>query len=111
MRPSTVGDQPTRGLAGGADPGPATGGAGGVSFAMAALPAAFSFAHSTFCSEARSLRCSPSSLISCLARSLDCSIPGMLPPPPDCTDALWNNPAADGIPIRQVTFEPPPDCP
>ena len=33
-----------------------------------------------------SLGPSPSSFITCLANSLDCSPPGILPPPPDCTD-------------------------
>ena len=41
----------------------------------------------------------PSSVITALARALDCSALGGLPPPPDCTAALWNSPAADGIPI------------
>ena len=33
------------------------------------------------------------------------------PPPPDCAEARWNSPTAEGMPIRVVTFDPPPDCP
>src|SRR5512140_768058 len=106
-----VGDHPTRGVRPGAEPGPVAPCAGGLSFAMTALPAEFSLAHSIFCREARSLGCSPNSFMNCLANSLDWSATGRLPPPPDCTDARWNRPAADGMPIKQVTLEPPPDCP
>src|ERR1017187_7161485 len=111
MRPSTVGPQPARGVEPGAEPGPPMPCAGGLILAMAALPAAFSLDHSVFCSPAMSLGCSPSSTINCLASTLDWSLPGELPPPPDCTAARWNRPAAEGMPIRQVTLEPPPDWP
>src|SRR5581483_4936505 len=106
-----VGDHPTRGVALGGPPGPGKPATGGLSLAMAALPAAFSLAHSIFCREARSWGPSPSSFINCRANSLDCSWLGIFPPPPDCAEALWNNPAAEGMPIRHVTFEPPPDWP
>src|SRR5690242_10305916 len=109
--PSTVGDQPTRGAAPGGPPGPGRPCPWGLSFAIAALPALFSAAQSNFCSEARSLGRNPSSFMNCRESSLDCSLPGILPPPPDCAEARWNRPAAEGIPIRQVTLEPPPDCP
>src|SRR5450759_4198223 len=107
-RPSTVGENPARGTGFGAEPGPVVAGADGLIFATAALPAAFSLAQSIFCSEARSLGCNPSSFMICLASSLDRSAPGKLPPPPDCTDARWKRQAADDMPIRHVTFEPPP---
>src|SRR5579859_105758 len=111
MRPSTVGDEPTRGGA------PGTGGPkknprkGGLIFSAAAIAAPTSLDHSIFCSEAMSLGWSPSSFITWRAYSLDCSALGKLPPPPDCTEARWNSPAADGMPIRHVTLEPPPDWP
>src|SRR3954471_9352074 len=107
--PSTHGDQPTRGVPGA--PGPAAGGPGGLILAAAALPAAKSFDHSIFCNDPMSFGASPSSFIVCRASSRCCSLLGIFPPPPDCADARWNRPAADGMPISVVTFDPPPDCP
>ena len=87
-RSSTIGPQPTRGVALGGPPNPnAAPRIGGFTFMVAALPAAFSLAHSTFFNESMSFGCSPSSFISCLVSSRDCSAVGGLPPPPDCTDA------------------------
>src|ERR1022692_1261403 len=109
--PSTVGPIPTRGVDPAGEPIPRVRGIGPLILAAAALAAAFSFAHSILCSEARSFGANPRSLMICLDNSLDCSAPGGLPPPPDCTDARWKSPAAEGMPIRQVTLEPPPDWP
>ena len=57
IRPSTVGDQPTRGVAAGVDPGPPRPRRGGFILAMTAFPAAINLAHSIFCSEVMSLGC------------------------------------------------------
>src|ERR1051325_8620032 len=46
--PSTVGDQPTRGVALGGTPGPACPAGAGLRFGIAALPAAFILAQSIF---------------------------------------------------------------
>ena len=46
-----------------------------------------------------------------LGQRLCCSPLGELPPPPDCTEARWKSPAAEGMPISVVTLEPPPDWP
>ena len=103
-RPSTLGPEPTRRVAKGpAGPG------GGFIFAATAMPASFSLAHSIFCSAAMSV--TPSSAITRLANSLDSSAVGRLPPPPDCAEARWIRPSAEGIPSSVVTLEPPPDCP
>jgi len=102
---------PTRGVDPAGAPIPRVRGAGPLILAAAAFAAAFSLDHSIFCSEARSFDARPSSVIISLDNSLDCSALGGLPPPPDCTEARWNSPAAEGIPIRQVTLEPPPDWP
>src|SRR3954467_15018192 len=108
-RPSTVGPEPTRGLAvPGAGVGPA-GSTGGFILAATALLISFNLAHSIFWSAAMSL--TPSSAITCLAYSLDSSEPGGLPPPPDCADARWINPSPEGMPSNVVTLEPPPDWP
>src|SRR5271157_3091183 len=85
MRPSTVGPQPTRGFSvpgGGISPHTPI---GGFIFAARASPISFNLAHSIFCSAVMSL--TPSSAITRLANSLDCSPLGGLPPPPDCADA------------------------
>jgi hypothetical protein len=101
-RPSTLGPEPTRGVASGpAGPG------GGFIFAATAMAPSFSLAHSIFCSAATSV--TPSSAITRLANSLDCSAPGRFPPPPDCAEARWIRPSAEGIPSSVVTLEPPPD--
>ena len=103
-RPSTLGPEPTRRTAN----GPAVPG-GGFIFAATAMPASLSRAHSIFCSAAMSV--TPSSAITRFANSLDSSAVGRLPPPPDCADARWMRPSADGIPRSVVTLEPPPDWP
>ena len=109
IRPSTVGPEPTCGLAvPGAGVGP-PGPRGGFILAATALLISFNLAHSNFWSAAMSLI--PSSAITCLAYSLDSSAPGGFQPPPDCADARWINPSADGIPSSVVTLEPPPDWP
>src|SRR5689334_13359693 len=107
--PSTVGDHPTRGIRVGGPPGPAVPAPDGLNFAIAAFPAALSAFQSIFCSAGRSFLPSPSSFMNWRANSRDCSLSGRLPPPPDWADARWKSPAADGMPIRQVTFDPPPD--
>src|SRR3954451_8421561 len=104
--PSTQGDQPTRGVPG--TPGP-IGAPGGLILAVAALPAAISLDHSIFCSDWISLEASPRSFMTSRASSLCCSRVGMLPPPPDWAEARWNRPDAEGMPIKVVTFDPPPD--
>ncbi len=53
----------------------------------------------------------PSRLMTCRANSRECAPSGMLPPPPDWIEARRISPAADDMPSRQVTFEPPPDWP
>src|SRR5512139_2363851 len=109
MRPSTVGPQPTRGFSTpGGGIGPHTP-IGGLIWAATASPIEFNLVHSTFWRVAMSL--TPSSAITRLANSLDCSALGGLPPPPDCAEALWISPSADGIPSSVVTLEPPPDWP
>ena len=108
-RPSTVGPGPTRGLAvPGAGVGP-PGPTGGFILAATALLISFNLAHSIFWSAAMSF--TPSAAITRLANSLDCSPLGGLPPPPDCADARWISPSAEGIPSSEVTLEPPPDWP
>src|SRR3954466_3102219 len=108
-RPSTVGPEPTRGLAvPGAGVGPPTP-TGAVILAANALLTSFNVTHSIFWSAAMSL--TPSSAITRFAYSLDSSAPGGLPPPPDCADARWISLSAEGIPSSVVTFEPPPDWP
>src|SRR5262249_61225581 len=109
--PSTVGDQPTRGVRLGGPPGPPVAAPEGLSLAMAALPAALSAFQSIFCSAARSFLPRPSSFINWRASSRDCSLSGRLLPPPDCADARWNKPSAEAMPIRHVTLAPPPDWP
>ena len=108
MLPSSVGPQPTRGVVG-IGPGAKKPRHGGFILVATALPAANSFAHSIFCSAAMLL--TPSSLKIWRAYSLDISAVGMRPPPPDCTDARWMRPTADGMPSKVVTLEPPPDWP
>jgi hypothetical protein len=108
-RPSTLGPQPTRGADPGGGIGPADASAGGFMAATTALPASFSRAQSIFCSPAMSL--TPSSATSRLVTSRVCSAEGGLPPPPDCADARWTNPWADGMPRSVVTLDPPPDWP
>ncbi len=107
-RPSTVGPHPTRGAVPGAGTGPPAP-IGGFILPMTALPTSFSRAHSIFCRAAMSLM--PSSAITRLARSLDCSPLGGFPPPPDCADARWISPRAEGMPSSVVTLDPPPDWP
>src|ERR1022692_5243471 len=106
-----VGPIPTRGVDPIGAPIPSVRGIGPLILAAAALAAAFSLAHSIFCREVMSLGANPRSFMICLDNSLDCSAPGGLPPPPDCTEARWISPTAEGMPIRQVTLEPPPDWP
>src|SRR5512139_3996009 len=109
MRPSTVGPQPTRGFSvPGGGIGPHTP-IGGFILAATASPIEFNLAHSIFWSAVMSL--TPSSARTRLANSLDWSPPGGLPPPPDCADARWISPAAEGIPSSVVTLDPPPDWP
>src|SRR4051812_3666928 len=109
MLPSTHGDHPTRGLPGA--PGPIMGGPGGLILAAAAFPAATSLLQSIFCSDSMSFGARPRSFITIRASSACCSLDGILPPPPDCAAARWNNPAAERMPISVVTFDPPPDWP
>src|SRR5947209_9276695 len=106
--PSTHGDQPTRGVPG--TPGP-KGAPAGLILAAAAFPAANSLDHSIFCSDWMSFEARPRSFIITRASSFCCSRVGMLPPPPDWAEARWNKPDVDGMPIRVVTFDPPPDWP
>ena len=67
--PVGVSGQPTRGADPGGGIGPAVGPGGGLMAAIAALPAAFSRAHSTFCRAAMSL--TPRSAISRFVSSRD----------------------------------------
>ena len=108
-RPSTVGPHPTRGAAVPGSGVGLTGPIAGFIFATTALPISFSLAQGSFCRSAMSL--TPSSAITRLASSRDGSAPGGLPPPPDCGEARWISPCADGIPSSVVTLEPPPDWP
>src|SRR5579859_6405 len=111
IRPSTVGDQPTRGVLVGAEPGPPRPRSGGFILAMTVFPAANSFDHSIFCRAVMSLGETPSSFKTWRENSFDCSPLGILPPPPDCTEARWISPCPAGTPSRQVTLDPPPDWP
>src|SRR5690242_13645571 len=111
IRPSIVGPPPTRGAPPAREPRPRFRGAWGLILLAAAVAALFNLAQSIFCKALISFGPTPSSTITCLAYARDCSALGGFPPPLDRPEARGNNPAAEGMPIRVVTFEPPPDCP
>ena len=107
--PSRHGDQPTRGGPGAN--GPPMPRIGGLILATAAFPAATSFDHSIFCSDAMVIRRQPEILhhlpgdFSLLLFGGDVAAAARLPA------ARWKSPAAEGMPISVVTFDPPPDWP
>ena len=111
MRPSTVGPEPTRGAALHGRPAPGSRcaavdlGGGGVAGRVQLGPLHLLERADVLRPQAQFLH-ELAGKAPWIAPAL-----GGLPPPPDCTDARWNRPAADGMPIRVVTLEPPPDWP